>query len=58
MIVVRENTEGTYAGEGGFLRKDTPHEVATQGSVNTRFGVERCIRYAFELGAGRASAGT
>src|SRR5207302_3951084 len=39
MVVVRENTEGTYAGEGGFLRKDTPHEVATQGSVNTRFGV-------------------
>ena len=36
MIVVRENTEGTYAGEGGFLRKGTPHEVATQGSVNTR----------------------
>jgi 3-isopropylmalate dehydrogenase len=49
MIVVRENTEGIYAGEGGFLRKGTPHEVATQGSVNTRFGVERCLRYAFEL---------
>ncbi|MFN8035563.1 MAG: 3-isopropylmalate dehydrogenase [Acidimicrobiia bacterium] len=49
MIVIRENTEGTYAGEGGFLRKDTPHEVATQGSVNTRMGVERCIRYAFDL---------
>jgi 3-isopropylmalate dehydrogenase len=48
-IVIRENTEGTYAGEGGFLRKNTPHEIATQGSVNTRFGVERCIRYAFEL---------
>jgi 3-isopropylmalate dehydrogenase len=47
--VVRENTEGTYAGEGGFLRKGTPAEVATQGSVNTRFGVERCIRFAFEL---------
>ena len=52
-IVIRENTEGTYAGEGGFLRKGTPHEVATQGSVNTRFGVERCIRYAFELAQGR-----
>src|SRR3954469_6459303 len=39
-MVVRENTEGTYAGEGGFLRKGTPHEVATQGSVNTRMGVE------------------
>jgi len=48
-VVIRENTEGTYAGEGGFLRKGTPHEVATQGSVNTRFGVERCVRYAFEL---------
>ena len=48
-IVIRENTEGTYAGEGGFLRKGTPHEVATQGSVNTRHGVERCIRFAFEL---------
>ena len=49
--MIRENTEGTYAGEGGFLRKGTPHEVATQGSVNTRMGVERCIRYAFELAA-------
>lgn len=48
-IVIRENTEGTYAGEGGFLRKGTPEEIATQGSVNTRHGVERCIRYAFEL---------
>lgn len=48
-IVIRENTEGTYAGEGGFLRKGTPHEIATQGSVNTRHGVERCVRYAFEL---------
>ena len=48
-VVVRENTEGTYAGEGGFLRKGTPHEVATQGSVNTRRGVERCVRFAFEL---------
>ena len=52
-IVVRENTEGTYAGEGGFLRKGTPAEVATQGSVNTRLGVERCVRYAFELAATR-----
>jgi 3-isopropylmalate dehydrogenase len=46
--VIRENTEGTYAGEGGFLRKGTPHEIATQGSVNTRHGVERCIRFAYE----------
>jgi 3-isopropylmalate dehydrogenase len=50
--VIRENTEGTYAGEGGFLRRGTAAEVATQGSVNTRFGVERCIRYAFELAKG------
>ncbi|MFP5318461.1 MAG: 3-isopropylmalate dehydrogenase [Acidimicrobiia bacterium] len=51
--VVRENTEGVYAGEGGFLRKGTPQEVATQGSVNTRMGVERCVRFAYELAAGR-----
>ncbi len=51
--VIRENTEGTYAGEGGFLRKGTPFEVATQGSVNTRMGVERCIRFAFELAVTR-----
>lgn len=49
LVVVRENTEGTYAGEGGHLRKGTPHEVATQGSVNTRFGTERCATFAFEL---------
>jgi 3-isopropylmalate dehydrogenase len=48
-IVIRENTEGTYAGEGGFLRKGTPFEIATQGSVNTRKGVERAIRHSFEL---------
>jgi 3-isopropylmalate dehydrogenase len=52
-VVVRENTEGVYAGEGGFLRKGTPHEVATQGSVNTRHGVERCVRYAFDLARSR-----
>jgi 3-isopropylmalate dehydrogenase len=49
--IVRENTEGPYAGEGGTLRRGTAHEVATQGSVNTRFGVERCVRYAFERAA-------
>ncbi|MDR1951907.1 MAG: 3-isopropylmalate dehydrogenase [Elusimicrobiota bacterium] len=49
MIIVRENTEGLYVGAGGFLKKDTPQEVATQASINTRFGVERCIRYAYEL---------
>src|SRR5918997_506780 len=48
-VVIRENTEGPYVGEGGVLRRGTPHEVATQGSVNTRMGVERCIRYAFDL---------
>jgi 3-isopropylmalate dehydrogenase len=48
-VVIRENTEGPYVGEGGVLRKGTPHEVATQGSVNTRMGAERAIRYAFEL---------
>jgi 3-isopropylmalate dehydrogenase len=53
LVVVRENTEGVYAGEGGFLRKGTPHEVATQGSVNTRMGVERCVRYAFDLARSR-----
>jgi 3-isopropylmalate dehydrogenase len=53
MFVIRENTEGTYAGEGGFLRKGTPHEIATQGSVNTRMGVERCVRFAFDLAQSR-----
>jgi 3-isopropylmalate dehydrogenase len=52
-VVIRENTEGPYVGEGGVLREGTPNEVATQGSVNTRLGVERCIRYAFELAASR-----
>jgi 3-isopropylmalate dehydrogenase len=52
-VVIRENTEGTYAGEGGLLRPNTPHEIATQGSVNTRFGVERCVRFAFDLAASR-----
>jgi 3-isopropylmalate dehydrogenase len=52
-VVIRENTEGPYVGEGGVLREGTPFEVATQGSVNTRMGVERCVRYAFELAATR-----
>ena len=52
-LVVRENTEGTYAGEGGFLRKGTLNEIATQGSVNTRMGVERCVRFAFDLAMSR-----
>jgi len=47
-VVVRENTEGLYAGAGGILKKGTPDEVAIQTSINTRKGIERCIRYAFE----------
>jgi 3-isopropylmalate dehydrogenase len=48
MVIVRENTEGLYCGNGGFLYKNTPNEVANQIEVTTRRGVERCIRYAFE----------
>ena len=47
-VVVRENTEGLYAGAGGFVHHGTSQEVATQESINTRFAIERCIRYAFE----------
>ena len=47
-VVVRENTEGLYTGAGGTLKKGTPDEVAVQESINTRKGVERCIRYAFD----------
>ncbi len=46
--VVRENTEGIYAGIGGFLKKDTPDEIATQEMISTRKGVDRIIKYAFE----------
>ncbi|GAB2809406.1 3-isopropylmalate dehydrogenase [Actinocorallia aurea] len=53
MIVVREGTEGPYTGVGGVVRKGTPHEVATQESVNTAFGVERVVRYAFQIAATR-----
>jgi len=48
-VVVRENTEDMYVGVGGCMKKGTPDEVALQTSVNTRKGVERCIRYAFDL---------
>ena len=48
-VVVRENTEGLYTGMGGVQYMGTPHEVATQIMCNTRMGVERAIRYAFEL---------
>jgi 3-isopropylmalate dehydrogenase len=47
-VVVRENTEGLYTGSGGFLKKGTADEIAVQESINTRKGVERCLRYAFE----------
>jgi len=53
-VVIRENTEGLYAGVGGFLRRGTKEEVALQTSVNTRHGVERCIRYAFEYTRARS----
>ena len=53
MVVVREGTEGPYAGNGGLLRKDTPHEIATEVSVNTAFGVERVVRDAFARAAAR-----
>lgn len=52
-VVVREGTEGPYAGNGGRLRAGTPHEVATEVSVNTAFGIERVVRYAFETAAKR-----
>jgi 3-isopropylmalate dehydrogenase len=48
MVIVRENTEGLYCGQGGFLYKDTPREVANQIEVTTRHGVERTVRFAFE----------
>ncbi len=48
-VVVRENNEGLYTGAGGFVFKGTPHEVAVQESINTRRGVERCLRFAFDF---------
>ena len=52
-VVVREGTEGPYTGNGGAIRVDTPHEVATEVSVNTRYGVERVVRNAFERATNR-----
>ncbi|MDA8170696.1 MAG: 3-isopropylmalate dehydrogenase [Nitrospiraceae bacterium] len=49
LVVIRENSEGLYAGAGGTLKKGTPDEVAIQESINTRKGVERCLRYAYEF---------
>ncbi len=53
MVIVRENTESVYAGAGGTLYRGTPAEVATQESVNTRYGVERVVRFAFEQAQAR-----
>ena len=53
LVVVRENTEGLYVGAGGITRRGTPHEIATQESINTRFGAERACRFAFAQAAGR-----
>jgi tartrate dehydrogenase/decarboxylase/D-malate dehydrogenase len=53
MICVRENSEGEYAGVGGRIHRGTPHEVAQQTGVFTRHGIERILRYAFEVAAGR-----
>jgi len=52
-VVVREGTEGPYVGNGGAIRVGTPHEVANEVSVNTAFGVERVVRYAFAQAAAR-----
>jgi 3-isopropylmalate dehydrogenase len=54
-VVVRENTEGLYAGAGGVLKKGTKDEVAVQESINTRKGVERCLRYAYKYTQERAN---
>ena len=52
-VVVREGTEGPYTGNGGAIRAGTPHEVATEVSVNTAYGVTRVVRYAFDLATKR-----
>ncbi len=48
-VVVREGTEGPYVGNGGSIRRGTPQEVANETSVNTAYGIERVVRYAFDL---------
>lgn len=53
-VVVREGTEGPYVGNGGSIRKGTPHEIANETSVNTAFGVERVVRHAFDLAERRS----
>lgn len=57
-VVVREGTEGPYVGNGGSIRRGTPHEVANETSVNTAFGVERVVRYAFDLAERRGKSVT
>jgi 3-isopropylmalate dehydrogenase len=57
LVVVRENAEGLYVGAGGFTRKGTEDEVAIQESVNTRRGVDRCLRFAFDLARGPGRRG-
>jgi 3-isopropylmalate dehydrogenase len=57
-VVVRENTEGLYTGTGGSMKKNTPDEVAIQTSVNTRKGVERCLRFAFDIARKRNKTNT
>jgi 3-isopropylmalate dehydrogenase len=52
-VVVREGTEGPYVGNGGVIRKGTPHEIANELSINTAFGVERVVRYGFQVASGR-----
>src|SRR5690606_38780842 len=52
-VVVREGTEGPYVGNGGSIRRGTPHEIANEVSVNTAFGVERLVRYGFGLANSR-----
>lgn len=52
-VVVREGTEGPYVGNGGAIRAGTPHEIANEVSINTAYGVERVVRYAFEQAASR-----
>lgn len=54
LVVVREGTEGLYVGNGGTVRKGSPHAIATEVSINTAFAVERVVRYAFELANSRA----
>src|SRR5467141_697819 len=55
LIVFRENTEGLYVGMGGFFKKDTPDEIAVQEDVNSRKGVERIIRHAFQYAQSHAA---